>query len=336
VSRVIQYHSAVVHSDAIGNSILALDGELKKSGFESYVSCRDEQIKSAAAGVLPVSSIFEASSLGYLSKDDCLLLHFSFYDEVAERLAETSLSNIIVYHNITPGHFFRRAGNDGLGELCDAARHQLVRMAPHFGAAVGDSEYNSAELLSLDYSNISTIPVLIEIDKIRLDEIDADLFASIRVRSEVNIVFVGRFVPNKCIELVISTLAAFSKAFSLGIKLHLVGKIWDTRYFSVLVDLAKELGVLDKIEFHFGADNRRLRTLFAAADAFAGEHHGGGDLLGRAFAAADAFGRLQPRQIHRDPKLRIVMRPGALDLAVHRRRQALALRPFLQHGFRIA
>ena len=45
---------------------------------------------------------------------------------------------------------------------------------------------------------------------------------------------------------------------------------------------------------------------------------------------------VQSRQIHRDAELRIVMRPGALDLAIDRRRQALALRPFLQHGLGIA
>ena len=60
------------------------------------------------------------------------------------------------------------------------------------------------------------------------------------------------------------------------------------------------------------------------------------DLLGGALAAADAFGRRQPRQIDRDAELRIVMRAGALDLAIDRRRQSLALRPFLQHGLGIA
>ena len=40
--------------------------------------------------------------------------------------------------------------------------------------------------------------------------------------------------------------------------------------------------------------------------------------------------------IDRDAKLRIVMRPGALDLAIGRRRQAARLRPFLQDGLGIA
>src|SRR5882762_3758130 len=74
----------------------------------------------------------------------------------------------------------------------------------------------------------------------------------------------------------------------------------------------------------------------AAADAFPRNHHGGGDLFGGALAAADAFGRRQTRQVHGHAELRIVMRPGALDLAINRRRQPLALRPLLQHGFGIA
>src|SRR6266436_3664409 len=79
-----------------------------------------------------------------------------------------------------------------------------------------------------------------------------------------------------------------------------------------------------------------LSVIAAAGDAFARDHRGRRVLFCGPLAAADAFGRLQAGQIHRDTKLRIVMRPGTLDLAVNRRRQSLALRPFLQHGLGIA
>src|SRR5450755_1828702 len=48
-----------------------------------------------------------------------------------------------------------------------------------------------------------------------------------------------------------------------------------------------------------------LSVIAAAADAFARDHDGGSDLLGRALAAADAFGRVEPRQVHGDAELRI-------------------------------
>src|SRR5215472_5030910 len=85
-----------------------------------------------------------------------------------------------------------------------------------------------------------------------------------------------------------------------------------------------------------GEPARSLSVIAAAGDTFALDHHGGRDLLGGALAAADPLGRRQPRQIHGDAELRVVMRPGAFDLAIDRRRQALALRPFLQHRLGIA
>src|SRR5690242_9840628 len=57
----------------------------------------------------------------------------------------------------------------------------------------------------------------------------------------------------------------------------------------------------------------------AAGNAFAFDHHGGRDLLGRALGTADAFGGRQPRQVDGDAELRVMVRPGALDLAINRR-----------------
>src|SRR5580704_10962287 len=76
--------------------------------------------------------------------------------------------------------------------------------------------------------------------------------------------------------------------------------------------------------------------IVTAADAFAFNHDRGRYFFRGALAAADAFGRRQARQIHRDPELRVVMRPGTFDLVIDRRRQTFALRPFLQHRLGIA
>src|ERR1044072_1940550 len=70
--------------------------------------------------------------------------------------------------------------------------------------------------------------------------------------------------------------------------------------------------------------------------AFALQHRGGRGLLGGALGAPDPLGRRLVGDIDRDAEFRIVVRPGALQLAIGRRRQAAPLRPFLQHGFRIA
>src|SRR5689334_7030161 len=85
-----------------------------------------------------------------------------------------------------------------------------------------------------------------------------------------------------------------------------------------------------------GAAAGDASLIAAAANAFALDHHGGCELLGCTLGAADAFGGRQPGQIDGDAELQVVMRAGALDLAIDRRRQSFALGPFLQHRLGIA
>jgi glycosyltransferase involved in cell wall biosynthesis len=287
MNRIIQYHPAVVGADAIGNSILSLHKLLLAQGIESYVSCRDDQVRFAPTYVLPVSSILNAVVGKNVDKDDVLLVHYSFYDEWAEQLAQLPIIVAIVYHNITPGHYFNNAGMESLGRLCDAARSQLARMASSFAAAVGDSEYNCSELRDLGYRAVSRVPVFVDIAGLRSSKFDRAAAVRFRESAELNILFVGRFVPNKRVDLVISTVAAFRSAFPLTINLHLVGKIWDHNYFSSLIAHAGELGVCDRLRFYHSADQIQLRTLFAVADAFVcmSEHEGFMVPIVEAFAA---------------------------------------------------
>lgn len=74
----------------------------------------------------------------------------------------------------------------------------------------------------------------------------------------------------------IDTLAQYSKAFPRTVNLHLVGKIWDEKYFASLISRAAQVGVTHSIKFHFNSTQQRLRTLYSAADAFVcmSEHEG--------------------------------------------------------------
>src|SRR5712691_8025659 len=67
-------------------------------------------------------------------------------------------------------------------------------------------------------------------------------------------------------------------------------------------------------------------------DALAGEHGGGGGLLGGPLGAAEPFRRRPIGKLDRDPEFGVMMGPLALDLAIGGRREAARLRPFLQHG----
>src|SRR5215469_9240177 len=66
--------------------------------------------------------------------------------------------------------------------------------------------------------------------------------------------------------------------------------------------------------------------------ALADQHHGSGGLLGRALGAADPFCGETIGQLDGDAELGIMVGAFTLDLAIGGGRQALRLRPFLEHG----
>ncbi|HEY8065338.1 MAG TPA: glycosyltransferase [Methylosinus sp.] len=273
MSRVVQYHPSVISADAIGASISALHQTLRDRGVASYVACADSTIANSDYATLSTSMLKRLA----WQDTDLLLLHYSFYNDELEHLLDLPVRKVLVYHNVTPGHFFRGQGSmSWLGDMCDHSRTQLRRFAGAFEKGVGVSDYNSAELKEFGFRNPATIPVFFNNAFFASPELDNQLYFDIKAASEVNIVFVGRFVPNKRHDLLIDTLAAYKKLFGRSASLHLAGKIWGDEYFHALLGRAVQGGVLSDIKIYQNASGLAIKTLFAAADAFISlsEHEG--------------------------------------------------------------
>jgi glycosyltransferase involved in cell wall biosynthesis len=273
MSRVVQYHPSVISADAIGASISALHQTLRDRGVASYVACSDPNIANGDYATLSTSMLKRLA----WQDTDLLLLHYSFFNEDLESLLDLPVRKILIYHNVTPGHFFHGQGSmSWLGDMCDHSRAQLRRFANSFETGVGDSDYNSAELKEFGFRDPTTIPVFFNDAFFASPELDNQLYFDIKAASEVNIVFVGRFVPNKRHDLLIDTLAAYKKLFGRSASLHLAGKIWGDEYFHALLGRAVQGGVLSDIKIYQNASGLAIKTLFAAADAFISlsEHEG--------------------------------------------------------------
>jgi glycosyltransferase involved in cell wall biosynthesis len=268
VSKVIQYHPSILEADAIGYSIASLHAVLREAGIDSELYCADENARPFTE-LKPVSALLNLTAQD--QPPDTLIIHYSFYDDTALRLAQMPGRKIIVYHNITPGHFFERPGMEQMAWLshaCHGARAQLAQMHHMFDLSIGDSDYNALELRQLGFRNVTTIPVFVNTAFFSADMLDMATFNAIRGKAATNIAFVGRFVPNKAIEDVIGVLAQYKRMFGADINLHLIGKIWDQPYYSSLLAHAAQHGVLDLIRTHIALEPIKLKTVFAAADAF--------------------------------------------------------------------
>jgi len=268
VSKVIQYHPAILEADAIGYSITSLHAVLRAAGIVSELYCADDNAR-PFTDLKPVSALLNQPIQD--QPPDTIIIHYSFYDDVALRLAQLPGRKIMVYHNITPGHFFHRPGMEQmawLGDACNGARAQLAAMHHMFDISIGDSDFNAAELRQLGFHNVSTIPVFVNTQFFSADLLDIATYNAIRGHAATNIAFIGRFVPNKAIEDVITVLAQYKRMFGADINLHLIGKIWDQPYFSSLLAHGAQHGVLDLIRTHIALEPVKLKTILTAADAF--------------------------------------------------------------------
>ena len=222
-----------------------------------------------------------------LTSSDILFFHYAFLDQNADRIMSIPCKKILVYHNITPSHFFREVGQDFLADCCDQGREYLGRIKGCFEAAIGDSAYNAAELSAFGHFEPQVIPVFYNNRFFSDGYSDNEAFLERRLAGEVGIAFIGRYVPNKRLDNLIRIAAVLKDCCDLPVRLRLHGKVWDREYFISLRHLAEELGVEQNISFELNQPQSILRTSLASATAFvsASEHEGFMVPLVEAFSA---------------------------------------------------
>jgi glycosyltransferase involved in cell wall biosynthesis len=217
-----------------------------------------------------------------------MIVHYSFLDHRLQEILSLPGRKIIVYHNITPGHFFRALGQAGLADGCDVGRAQLGGMAAGFDAAVGVSAFNAAELIERGYATPRVIPVFYDDHFFADGGVSAQAFLDRRLSGEVNLVCIGRIVPNKRPDNLIRVLAILKKMLRRPVRLRWHGKVFDRSYLISLRRLAEDLGVEHEVSFEINQPPEALRASLAAADCFVSvsEHEGFMVPLLEAFSAA--------------------------------------------------
>ena len=140
--------------------------------------------------------------------------------------------------------------------------------------ALGDSEYNRQELESLGFPATAVLPVVpgfAHLD-VKPDRSLAGTFDD----EWTNIVFVGRVIPNKKFEDVITAFHAYRRRHNPRSRLLLVGSYGGfEKYFAMLQQLVSRLGTPD-VHFLGHVRNEELTALYDVADLFlcASEHEG--------------------------------------------------------------
>jgi glycosyltransferase involved in cell wall biosynthesis len=255
------------YGDAIGNEVLGIQRVLRGAGYESeiFVQTAEPRVEDLT---LHYSDLRDASD-----PDNVLIHHFSIGSR-ASRLAYALPDRmVLVYHNITPPEYFVGVNRE-LVRLCFRGRRELALYKSRCDLALGDSEYNRQELEALGFSPTGVLEVVPGFDHLKgpANYLSAGAFAD----DSVNVLFVGRVIPNKKFEDLIRAFHAYKTFFNPRSRLLLVGShAGFDRYVTMLHGLIGRLGVSD-VHLVGHVSDEELTAYYEIADIFvcASEHEG--------------------------------------------------------------
>jgi glycosyltransferase involved in cell wall biosynthesis len=181
-----QFLPNLAYGDAISNEALWIRDALRSAGFEShiYVLFIDPRVAHECRLFNPE----------LLQQSDAAIYHHSIGTDITPRIIEFAGPKCLIYHNITPGEFFEPYRPD-FAKILHRGRADLWGLAKCFEYAVGDSAFNARELAQCGFRNPGVLPLVVDPAK-WASPADPDLMDKLG-DGRTNILFVGRFAPNK-------------------------------------------------------------------------------------------------------------------------------------------
>jgi len=268
--RIDQLVPAFHKGDAIGDTAYHLKGFLKSQGFSSEIYCLscDQELQGES---IPFSSFPEPSA------SDVTILHFALPSPLTQALIKLPSQKVIIYHNITPYEFFADFSQE-MTRISHLGRKELSSLVPYISLALADSEYNRQELQQLGFKKTAVFPLFVDFNKYKrpMSRFMYDLFSDERI----NVLFVGRIVPNKKIDDLIKVIFYYKKYISPLVRLIIVGKTQSLpAYFQSLVNLADEFYLKpEEICFTGHISDEEMYALYRVSHVFLSlsEHEGFG------------------------------------------------------------
>jgi glycosyltransferase involved in cell wall biosynthesis len=263
-----QWVPAAHKGDAIGDSARRVRQMLRDAGHTSdlYALTMDDALR----GDVRQFSDPDAR------RGNVTIFHFALPSPMTQAFARLDGARVLQYHNITPAAFFARY-DSALFRLAALGRQELRSLAGHVDLALGDSDFNRQELETLGFAPTGVMPIGLDLDRITgaprrpaLEKVLAD--------GLINILFVGRIVPNKRIEDHIRLAEIYKRYIDSYYRFIFVGR-YDglPRYYAQVRALIAEFKMLpDRFWFTGPVPDDDLAAFYRWADVYVSlsEHEG--------------------------------------------------------------
>ena len=234
--RIHQIVAGFRDGDAISAEADALDSVFRAHCCESAIWCAR---RNTAIGTLDrVRDIAELPAAA--SPDDLALLHLSIGSPANDIFRALKCRKAIIYHNVTPARFFERC-NTSFAKILEDGRRAVAALAGAADINLADSAFNAAELAEMGYENPRVFPLVI--DTAFGDAVDAPTCAALAEGGVLNILFVGRVVPNKRHDRLLEIYSRL-RALEPRSRLVIAGSASGNETYKVMLQsYAKELGL---------------------------------------------------------------------------------------------
>ena len=254
--QINQFTPSITIGDGVSHSLFYTQRLLLELGIESVIFS-DQIDERLHESVKHIDTYRDCES-------NILIYHHSIGHKNHDLIMSFKDKKILVYHNITPAHFFPNAKN--LFDACTLGRMQAQSSKNFFVASYTDSDYNTKELLSFGYRQVETIPILKDFHGLDLSSFHAKI--SNQNENTYNILHVGRIVSNKAQHELINIVYGMLQLGVYDVKLFLVGGISELAYENYLRRLVDNLSLSQNIEFCGKVDDDTLIGYYKNCDLF--------------------------------------------------------------------
>jgi len=265
---VNQWIPAAHRGDAVGDGARRMRGMIRALGHESeiYALTVDDEL---AGDVLPFGDAGAA-------RGDVTIFHYALPSMMTEAFATLRRGRVLLYHNVTPAHFFAPY-DPVLFRLASLARAELASLAGRVDLALGVSDYNRQELEALGFAPTGVLPLAVDWSRVT-KPVERPALEKVLDEEYVNFLFVGRIAPNKKIEDHIRLAEHYKRYVDAFYRFIFVGK-YDAvpSYYATIRALMAEYKFLpDRFIFTGPVSDEELAVYYRRAAVYISlsEHEG--------------------------------------------------------------
>lgn len=264
--NILIMHATVSNHDAIGNDIEMMANVLAKNN-SVYIYTED--------GKNPRLTYVTYPKAMSIAKDPeaVIIYHHSVYWNGGYELLKQAKARIIFkYHNITPPYFFKNLSKNHC-IACGQGIQQTKILQEEFPNAnwFCDSQFNAEDLFKVNPNRLAIVPPFNKVEKFEKNTVpDRDILEEIKKSRSLNLLFVGRIVPNKGHLLLLDILYAYKQTYESNITLRIVGKLEEPlkNYKEIIERKIKECGLDENVKFISDVSDETLCALYKSSDIF--------------------------------------------------------------------